>query len=181
MDKDKFPQLIERSVIYESDWISLYSDRVQMPDGYLVPAYHQIHYPYESVSCVIMNDKDEILLIKSKRYVTKRLEWEVPAGRIEQNESAEDAARRECLEETGCTLKNLIFLCSQNPSNGMSDQIINIYAASVDTQLMQFDENEVSDKQWVKKNEVIEMLRNNVIHCGVSMVSLLYALQFYIL
>lgn len=33
------------------------------------------------------------LLIQSKRYTVMRLEWEIPAGRIEDGESKEDAAR----------------------------------------------------------------------------------------
>ncbi|SDB68974.1 NUDIX domain-containing protein [Butyrivibrio sp. INlla16] len=49
----------------------------------------------------------------------ERLEWEIPAGKIEEGESPEEAARRECIEETGCSLKDVSFLCSQNPANGM--------------------------------------------------------------
>lgn len=179
-NEDKFPKMIERRAIYESDWISLYSDKVEMPDGQVIPAYHRLHYSHESVSCVIVNENDEILLIQSKRYTTGHLEWEIPAGRIEQGESAEEAARRECLEETGCTVKELTFLCKQNPSNGMSDLTIHVFGAKVDTETMEFDKNEVSRKQWLPLNRVMELLRDNEIRCGVSMLSLLYAIQFYI-
>lgn len=179
MKNDNFPQMLERNVIYESDWISLYADKVRMPNGNIIQAYHRLHYPHESVSCVIINEKDEILLIQSKRYVTNRIEWEIPAGRIEQGESAQDAAKRECFEETGCTLKNLTFLCDQNPCNGMSDLKIYVFAAKVDTESADIDENEVSTKQWIKKDKVLEMLKENQIHCGVSMLALLYAMQFY--
>lgn len=43
---------------------------------------------YQGVS----SDLDEILLIRSKRYITGRLEWEIPAGRMESGETAEVAA-----------------------------------------------------------------------------------------
>ena len=33
-----------------------------------------------------------------------RLEWEIPAGSVEDGESKEEAARRECMEETRCTI-----------------------------------------------------------------------------
>ncbi|MBQ9588620.1 MAG: NUDIX domain-containing protein [Butyrivibrio sp.] len=39
----------------------------------------------------------------------------------------EEAVRREVMEETGCTVKALKFLCSQNPSNGMSDQVMYVF------------------------------------------------------
>lgn len=179
MGTERFPRMTGRSVVYESDWISLYLDRVEMPDGSVIPVYHRLHYPYESVSCVIINDRDEILLIQSKRYATNRLEWEIPAGRVERGESAGEAARRECLEETGCTLTDLTFLCEQNPENGMSDLKVNVFAAKVETEAAVIDENEVEGKRWVHRDEVLRLLRENRIHCGVSMLSLLYAIQFY--
>ena len=38
-------------------------------------------------------------------------EWVLPGGRLDPNETAEAAARRELLEETGATLKTLQVLC----------------------------------------------------------------------
>ncbi len=110
MNNDIMPERLERKVIYESDWVELYSDKVRMPDGRVFDSYHKLHYPHESISVVIINEKDEIMMIQSKRYITSRLEWEIPAGRIEKNGTPEDASRRECLEETGCILKDLTII-----------------------------------------------------------------------
>lgn len=151
-----------------------------MPDGQIINTYHKLHYPYESVSIVIVNEKNEILMIQSKRYATSRLKWETPAGRIENDESPENAARRECLKETGCTLKNLTYLCCHNPSNGMSDLKLHVFGARVDTESTEVDENEVNAKKWISKDKVLNMLKNNETQCGFSMLALLYAIQFYI-
>ena len=83
MDIRILPQRLGRKVIYESDWVNLYLDKVKMPDGRIFDTYHHLHYPHESVCIVIINEKDEIMLIQSKRYITSRLEWEIPAGRIQ--------------------------------------------------------------------------------------------------
>lgn len=180
MKNDIMPVTLGRKVIYESDWVALYSDKVKMPDGRIVEFYHKLHYPHESVSVVIINEKNEIMMIQSKRYITLRLEWEIPAGRIEENETPEDAARRECLEETGCILKDLTYLCCYNPSNGMSDLKVHLFAARVETETDSIDENEVNAKQWVSKAKVLEILKENRTQCGVSMLGLLYAIQFYL-
>lgn len=78
------PERLKRRVIYESDWIDLYADTVRMPDGSIIEPYHVLHYPHNSVSVVIYNNKDEILMLRSKRYTAGGLEWEIPAGRVEK-------------------------------------------------------------------------------------------------
>ena len=54
------PERLASRTIYESDWISLYADKVKMPDGNIIDSYHRLHFPHESVCVVICNDKDEI-------------------------------------------------------------------------------------------------------------------------
>lgn len=179
MDHKELPERLDRKVIYESDYVCLYADKVKLTSGYIIEKYHQIHYPHEAVSIVVFNENDEILLIQSKRYTVMRLEWEIPAGRIEDGETKEDAARRECEEETGCTVKDLKFLCSQNPANGMSDCVCHVFAAKVNTESMQFDEDEVKAKKWVSRDDVLKMLKNNETMDGVSILAILFAFEFY--
>ena len=55
-----------------------------------------------SVVCV---HRDALLLVKLRDPETKILRLFPPGGAIEINETPEDAALRECLEETNCTVK----------------------------------------------------------------------------
>ena len=179
MDQNTLPERLERTVIYESDYVCLYADKVRLPSGYIIEKYHQVHYPKEAVSIVIFNEKNEILMIREKRYTVGRLEWEIPAGKIEEGESKEDAARREAMEETGCTLKDLTFLCSQNPANGMSDCLCHVFAARVGSEGSIGDTDEVASKVWMPVEKVRELLRKNETRDGVSMLAILFALEFY--
>ncbi|TPE70992.1 NUDIX hydrolase [Halalkalibacterium halodurans] len=54
---------------------------------------------------IILNEQDEILL-------QKRLNgrWGLPGGLMELGESFEETAKREILEETGLTIRNITFL-----------------------------------------------------------------------
>ena len=173
------PKRLERTTIYESDYVCLYTDKVQLASGKIIDKYHQIHYPHESVTIVIFNEKNEILMIHEKRYTVGRLEWEVPAGRIEDGESKEVAARREAMEETGCTLKDMQFLCSYNPANGMADNVLNVFAATVDSESSIQDVDEVAEKVWMPIDEVRKLLKENRTRDGVSILAILFALEFY--
>ncbi len=74
-ERESFPICMNKRVIYESKWMTLYSDQVRMPNGAVIDTYHRVHLPRESVCVVIVNEKAEILLIYSKRYTTGRMEW----------------------------------------------------------------------------------------------------------
>ena len=178
-ESDKMPKRLERTTIYESDYVCLYTDKVELPSGQIIDKYHQIHYPHEAVSIVIFNEKNEILMIHEKRYTVGRLEWEIPAGKVEDEEDIRDAAIREAMEETGCRLKDLKYLCSQNPANGMSDCIVHVFAGRLESEGNIEDTDEVYDKKWMPIDQVKDLLRKNETMDGVSILAILYALEFY--
>ena len=91
----------------------------------------------------------------------------------------EEAARREAIEESGCTLRDIKFLCSFNSANGMSDHLLHLYGAQVDSEAAIQDVDEVAYKVWMPVSEVKELLRNNETKDAVSMMAILFALQFY--
>lgn len=62
----------------------------------------------------------------------------------------------------------------------MSDLKVHLFLARVETETAHIDENEVNAKRWVPKEEVLELLKENRSQCGVSMLGLLYAIQFYL-
>ena len=176
---NQMPKRLERTTIYESEHVCLYADKVRLPSGYIIEKYHQIHYPKEAVAVVIFNEKNDILFIHNRRYTVGHLEWEIPAGKIERGENIEVAAEREAKEETGCELRDLKYLCSQNPSNGMSDAIVHVFAARAFVENQILDTDEVSSKRWFTEEEYLELLRVNGTKDGVSILAVLYALQFY--
>ena len=167
------PRRLARNIIYESEWVSLYVDKIQFEDNRILDKMHLVHYDKEAVAIVVLNDKDEVLLIKSDRYHTQSVEWEIPAGGVDENEKPHDAAVREAFEETGYTVENPKFIYRYNPSNGSSDQVVNIYSARAGVKTGEPDPQEVSETKWVSKHEIKEMLRKNEINCGLSLIGLM--------
>jgi ADP-ribose pyrophosphatase len=58
------------------------------------------------------------------------------AGMIDFGETAKQAAKRETLEETGLKLNELEYICQFYPSPGACDEVLHLYAAEVDSQIV---------------------------------------------
>ena len=59
-------------------------------------------FPKVVVGCFILNDKNEVLLVRSYKWPGK---WVVMGGHIEWGETMADAAEREAMEEVGLKVK----------------------------------------------------------------------------
>ena len=85
--------------------------------------------PNFRVSLIIVNEKEEILLVQHKK--AHRYYWVLPGGRIEYGEDFATCAVRELKEETNLDIKfqNVVFL-SEAIAPDKSRHIINIYATA---------------------------------------------------
>lgn len=174
MKKPILPKRLNRKSIYKSPWINLYIDKVLLPSGRIIEKYHFLDYPKESVVALLQNTNKEILFIKSLRYTTQKVEWELPAGSIEKGESILEAAKRETEEETGYKLNNLKLIYSFNPSTGMSNQTVHVvFGKIMDKPRINFDTDEVKDIKWLSEAEIKKLIKKRKIADGISLISLL--------
>ena len=169
------PKRLNRKKVYESKWINLYTDKVLMPSGKIIEKYHFLDYPNDSVVVLLTNNKNEICFVKSLRYTTQQIQWELPAGGIDKGEDILKAAEREVLEETGFKTKSLKLHYSFNPSNGMSNQTTHIVIGEVDDSVqVSFDTDEVNEVYWLSVSKVEELIENKEISDGISLIAILF-------
>ena len=92
------------------------------------PPGRQRHRPHPRA---ILRDPDpQLLLLKQYRYAADEFLYEIPAGRLEPNEDPADCARRELLEETGCTATDLDLSSRCITTPGFTDERIHVFLAS---------------------------------------------------
>ena len=110
--------------------------------SYKTRAYKDMNYPRYGgnknivqrpnfrVSVIIVNEKEEILLVQHKK--ATRYYWVLPGGRIEYGEDFATCAVRELKEETNLDIKfgKVVFL-SEAIAPDRSRHIINIYATGI--------------------------------------------------
>jgi len=81
------------------------------------------------VAIVPVTDDNEVLLIKQFRPPVNGYVIEFPAGLNEGEGPLEEAARRELLEETGYSAREMIYLTEGPLSSGASEEILSVYLA----------------------------------------------------
>ena len=90
---------------------------------------------FERVNCkgvvaiVPVTDDKEVLLIRQFRPPVNGYVIEFPAGLNDKGDTLEEAARRELLEETGYSAKEIIFLTEGPMSSGSSGEILTVFLA----------------------------------------------------
>lgn len=70
-----------------------------------------------------------VLLERQYRHAAQSMMWELPAGRIDDGETALTAAKRELLEETGYRARQWKRILHFYPSPGFLDETMTIYLA----------------------------------------------------
>ena len=173
MEWEMKPKRLARSVIYEHPWVNLYMDRVEFPGGRIVEKHHVLEFDWPAVASLVENAQGEMLLVHVYRYTTNSIEWGVPAGRMEQDESILEAAERETLEETGYETSGHELIYTYYPMNGISNKVFHIVRCQAGREVGDFDRNEVRELRWAPRKEIAEMLREGVVKDGLSLTTLL--------
>ena len=94
----------------------------------------------------------EVLLVKSKTSVNKY--FSCIAGFIEHGETAEETVKREVLEETGITVKNIRYVGSQ--AWPFPDQLMLAFRAALAGGEIKIQEEEIADAAWFKRDSLPE-------------------------
>jgi len=173
------PKRLSRTVIYENPWVNLYLDKVQFPDGRIIEQHHLLDFEKEAVAALVENDEGQVLLVHVYRYTTNSIEWEIPAGTVEEDESILEAARREVWEESGYETTDHELIYTYYPLNGMSNKVFHIARCRATGKTGDFDRNEVKEVKWVSRQEIQTMIREKMVRDGFSLPALLLFLAGY--
>jgi 8-oxo-dGTP diphosphatase len=98
------------------------------------PQCSWVYFPDPKVAVAVLVKNDSQVLLVQRKFDPHKGYWTMPSGFVDAGEDPLEAARRECLEETGLMLENihlLDVLFSQEHPRGAS--ILIIYQADIQT------------------------------------------------
>ena len=114
--------------VYEGRVFAVEVGQVTFPNGSRHDVAIVRHRP--SVVLLPVLDDGRIVLIQQYRPSVGRRLWELPAGSLDPDESLEEAARRECAEETRLVPSTIERLAALYPAPGFCDEQLVFFRVS---------------------------------------------------
>jgi ADP-ribose pyrophosphatase len=106
--------------VFKGKVFSIDRDKVRMPNGREVSVEVVRHS--KSVVLIPVPEPGKVILIRQYRYAVNAVIWELPAGSVDEGESPEAAAARECHEEIGLIPSTVVRLGAMYPTPGYCDE-----------------------------------------------------------
>ena len=168
--------------VYTGRVLNVDIDQVRFPDG-STGELEIIRHPGASAILPFLSDPAgddaQILLIKQYRYAADGFLYEVPAGRLDPNETPLDCARRELMEETGCSAERIEPLYTFYTTPGFIDERIHGFIA---TGLSRGESKREADEfmtlETMTLSHALELIQRGEIRDAKTTVLILFAAGF---
>lgn len=155
--------IIRRELLFQGNYLNLESLDVQLPDGRT--GKREIVRVKDAVAVLPMDNAGNVFLVKQHRPAIDRTLLEIPAGLIDEEEQAEEAAVRECEEETGYRPETVKPLLTYAHAEGYSTGFITLFLGTdlIHTGNVQLDATEYLELLKVPFEELVQRVRRNEI------------------
>jgi 8-oxo-dGTP pyrophosphatase MutT (NUDIX family) len=159
------------SAVYTSEWLNVRLVDVELPSG---PRFsHHVVRMRHAAAGIVMRDPDRgVLLLRRHRFITDTWGWEIPAGRVEPNESVQESVEREAVEETGWRPLQVERLGASFPTNGLCDQQFVYFVSAAAEHVGAHDEDEAERVEWFAPGDVRGLIADGQVPDGLSVTAL---------
>jgi ADP-ribose pyrophosphatase len=164
---------LESERVFTGKVFSVDRDRVRMPNGRTVTVDVVRHS--RSVVLVPVPAPGKVILVRQYRYAVNAFLWELPAGSVDEGESPEEAARRECHEEIGLVPSTIVRLSAMFPTPGYCDEEMVFFRLSgleKTDEKAEVDEDEDIESKVFDLADARDMIRNGEIRDMKTLVGL---------
>lgn len=156
---------LESEYLYKTPFGNLRKDKSELPDGTIIDEYYVNEYS-DWVNAVVLTQDNKIVLVEQYRHAGSNFFIEIPAGKIEANESFEEGILREVREETGFSSKTKPIKLGEfmvNPATQNNKVITFLIVEAFKESEQVLDDTEDIKVLLIDFDEMGELLRKNQI------------------
>lgn len=163
---------LNREMIYEGAITKYYKDTVQLPDG-RTEEWDFVGHNGAAAAVGVLDD-GKILMVSQYRNALDRETIEIPAGGLNPDEPAMEAAARELKEETGYTCGKIELLLTIRTTVAFCNEKIDIYLATdLKPGKQQLDDDEYVDVKAYELSELEEYIYSGKIQDSKTIAAIL--------
>ncbi len=157
--------------VFKGRNFSVRQERVELDDGRVET--HEHVWRTDGVRIIAIDSNDAVLLTHEYRHELGERDWRVPGGKIDADESAVDAARREMREETGFEAATMRYLWATTPDSTVRYRRYFFRASGLTSVGTAPDPGEKMTVHWVNLGEACEKALRGEIREEISALALL--------
>lgn len=172
------PKIISSEYIIKHQYFNAKKDSYQLSSGKIVDPYFVVELPPSATAMAITTDNQVILISQYRHPISKEI-LELPGGFIETGEAIFEGIKRELLEETGYTFKEVYHLGNTAANPGVLNNFTDLFLATggIKTQEQKLDCNEEISIQLKSLEEVKELLKQSKFTQSMHALCLFYGFE----
>jgi len=164
-------------LIYQGQLLQLGIESLTLPNGKHLDL-EVLRHP-GGAAVVALDQQGQVCLLRQYRHASGGWLWELPAGRLEANESPDTTAARELVEEAGLQAGRWDTLGKTLVTPGYSDELIYLYLARDLTVVpAQPEAHELFEVHWIPFSQALEQVHDGTIIDAKTMLGLTLAGKF---
>ena len=166
--------------VYENPWIIVKEDEVIMPNG-KDGLFGVVSSKSDAVFVIPVDSQGNTYLVQQERYTTQELAWQVVAGRVDEGETEEAAAKRELLEEAGLEAQKVTLLSKARTAIGITTfRSTVLLAEDLIENTASFDASEIQAIKKLPLDSALDMIRTGEIATTESIAALFLAKDYLV-
>ena len=174
--KSSGARVLKSKLAFRGPLFKVVTEKVVEPGGCVVRR-DVVRHPGSVVILAVegRGETMQILLERQYRHSAGRFLWELPAGKVDAGESEPAAARRELLEETGCTARRWRPILNFYVSPGFLDERMRVFLATgLRRGKAQPEPDERIEVRFVKLERALAMARGGKIRDAKTLAGLFW-------
>lgn len=160
--------------IYQGRVLRFTVEEVRLPNDH-VATLEMVHHP-GGAAVVALDDENRICLVRQYRHAVRDWIWEIPAGKIDNQDPPLVTAKRELEEEAGRQASQWRSLGEYLSSPGFLTEVVHLFfATGLETVENNLEATEVLEAHWIAFDHALQMAQSGELRDGKSLAALLRA------